>query len=88
MIPARTDDCDGRGEYTTPWFGGEDWMLYYWQLPSIYERLGELYEQRGSAERAIYYYGRFVELWQDADPDLQPRVEAARRAIDALSRDR
>ncbi len=57
-------------------------------LPSVYERLGELYEQRGSAERAILSYGRFVELWQDADPELQPRVEVARRAIQALSSDR
>ncbi len=57
-------------------------------LPRIYERLGELYEQRGSAERAIYYYGRFVDLWEDADPELHPRVDAARRAIDALSTDR
>lgn len=57
-------------------------------LPSIYERLGELYDKRGSAERAIYYYGRFVDLWQTADPELQPRVEVARRAIAALSSDR
>ncbi len=28
-----------------------------------------------------------VELWKDADPELQPRVEAARRAIRALSPD-
>jgi hypothetical protein len=28
-----------------------------------------------------------VELWKDADPELQPRVEAARWAIEALSPD-
>ena len=37
--------------------------------------------------KAINYYGKLVELWKDADPELQPRVEAARRAISALSPD-
>ncbi len=52
-----------------------------------YERLGALYEARGDAEKAIYYYGKLVEFWADADPELQPRVEAARRAMSALSPD-
>ncbi len=59
-----------------------------WWLALAYERLGELYEARGEAEEAIYYYGKLAELWKDADPDLQPRVVAARRAIAALSSDR
>jgi DNA-binding SARP family transcriptional activator len=58
----------------------------FW-LPVVYERLGDLYEQRGDTAKAVYYYGKFVDLWKDADPELQPRVEAARRAIDALSPD-
>ena len=53
-----------------------------------YERLGALYEARGDVESAIYYYGKLVEFWADADPELQPRVEAARRAIASLSGDR
>ncbi len=53
-----------------------------------HERLGVLYAQRGETEKALLSYGRFVELWETADPELQPRVEAARRAIAALSRDR
>jgi tetratricopeptide (TPR) repeat protein len=69
---------------TTPWLGrldAGDWFA----LAAIYERLGGLYELSGDAEKATLYYGRFVELWEDADPDLQPRVEAARRAIERLS---
>jgi DNA-binding SARP family transcriptional activator len=58
----------------------------YW-LPVVYERLGDLYGQRGDTAKAIYYYGKLVDLWKDADPELQPRVEAARRAIEALSPD-
>jgi tetratricopeptide (TPR) repeat protein len=57
-------------------------------LPDAYERLGMLYEERGDIEKAIYYYGLLAELWKDADPELQPWVEAARRAIEALSTDR
>ena len=58
-----------------------------YHLPLIYERLGDLYEQRGDTAKAIHYYGKFAELWKDADPELQPRVEATRRAIEALSPD-
>ena len=34
-----------------------------------------------------YLGGKLVDLWKDADPELQPRVEAARRAMEALSPD-
>jgi tetratricopeptide (TPR) repeat protein len=59
-----------------------------YQRARAYERLAALYDGRGDAEKAIYYYGKLVDLWQDADPGLQPRVEAARRAIRALAPDR
>jgi hypothetical protein len=36
-------------------------------------------------ERAMHYYGKLVDLWKDADPELQPRVLTARRAIRSLS---
>jgi len=68
---------------TTPWLerlGDADWYA----LAGIYERLAGLYELRGDRERAAQYYNRFVELWQDADPELQPRVQAARRALERL----
>jgi hypothetical protein len=69
---------------TTPWLtrlDAGDWFA----LAAIYERLGGLYELRGDTAKAALYYGRFVELWEDADPDLQPRVEAARRALERLT---
>ncbi len=58
----------------------------FW-LPLVSERLASLHAERDDADKAIYYYGKLVDLWRDADPELQPRVEAARRAISALSPD-
>lgn len=37
---------------------------------------------------AVLYYGKLVDLWKDADPELQPRDEAARSAIQSLTPDR
>lgn len=67
----------------TPWLDrldNSDW----WTLAAIYERLGGLYELKDEPERAVFYYEKFVELWKNADPEFQPRVDAARRAIERL----
>ncbi|HYV50358.1 MAG TPA: protein kinase, partial [Dongiaceae bacterium] len=48
-------------------------------------RLGELYEARGDRTRAIEYYSRFVDLWKNADPDLQPRVRAVKAKVETLA---
>jgi len=54
-------------------------------LASSLLRLGELYEERGDKSRALDYYSRFVELWKEADPELQPRVRAAKAKIEELA---
>ena len=41
-------------------------------VAASYQRLGELYEQRGEPAKAADYYGRLLDLWRDADPELQP----------------
>src|SRR5438105_3592745 len=43
-----------------------------------------VYQQVGDAPQAIRYYERFIEAWQYADPELQPFVERARKAVAAL----
>jgi len=58
------------------------------QVPITLERLARLYDELGDLEQAAGYYGRFVELWTDADPDLQPRVEAARARLEEIVRER
>jgi tRNA A-37 threonylcarbamoyl transferase component Bud32/tetratricopeptide (TPR) repeat protein len=50
------------------------------------QRLGELHEANGNAAKAIEYYGKFVELWRNADPELQPRVAEIRERMARLQR--
>ena len=54
------------------------------QLARAYKRLGELYEAKGEAKRAIERYNDFVTLWKDADPKLQPAVEDVKARIAKL----
>jgi tetratricopeptide (TPR) repeat protein len=56
------------------------------ELAPTYVRLGELYEERGDRQRALEYYGKFVDMWKKADPELQPRVADVRRRIAELTR--
>ncbi len=52
------------------------WRAYY--------RLGSLYEQRGDITQAVQWYSRFLELWKDAEPPLQPRVTQVRERVARL----
>jgi tetratricopeptide (TPR) repeat protein len=56
--------------------------------PILFERLAQLYDEQGDLENAALYYARFVELWEAADPDLQPRVEIARVRLQEIIRER
>jgi tetratricopeptide (TPR) repeat protein len=58
-----------------------------WRGP-VLERLAQLHEARGEHEDAVRFYDMLGELWQGADPFLQPRVEAARRRLEVLVGDR
>ena len=79
--------AEGRYEEALPWYtslhdglntGGEGY------LGPSYLRRAEIYERLGDTENAIKYYTRFIKLWQDADPELQPQVEQARQRLDHL----
>ncbi|HSM35513.1 MAG TPA: hypothetical protein VK837_03875 [Longimicrobiales bacterium] len=50
----------------------------------LLERLAELYEARGDLVTARSALAEFVQLWENADPELQPRVDAARRRLQTL----
>jgi tetratricopeptide (TPR) repeat protein len=54
------------------------------KAPSL-KRLGELYDARGDKAKAVDYYTRFVDLWKEADPVLQPAVRGAKARLGALT---
>ena len=49
----------------------------FYLAPTLF-RLGELYESANDTKRATEYYGRFVDLWRNADPE--PPAARRRRA--------
>jgi tetratricopeptide (TPR) repeat protein len=54
-------------------------------------QLGAIYAARGNRAAAREHYGRFIDLWRNADPELQPVVAEAERAlaaVDAAEHDR
>ena len=56
-----------------------------WGLLSLsYLERAQSYEALGDSTRAIEYYERFLEIWRDAEPDLQHYNEEARRGLTRL----
>ncbi|MHB1095693.1 MAG: protein kinase domain-containing protein [Gemmatimonadaceae bacterium] len=48
-----------------------------------YKRVGELYDAKGNKAKAIENFEKFVEMWKNAEPELQPQV---REVQDKLKR--
>jgi tetratricopeptide (TPR) repeat protein len=42
------------------------------------EAMAKIYDAKGNRARAAELYRDFIEMWKDADPEVQPRVQAAR----------
>ena len=57
------------------------------RVPFIHERLGHLYEAAGNITKSAEHYRRFTRLWANADPELRPRVNAAREKLRRMSLD-
>jgi len=53
-------------------------------LAGSYKRLGELYEAAGDLPKAATNLEKFVTLWKDADPELQPKVRDARDRLQRI----
>jgi tetratricopeptide (TPR) repeat protein len=53
-------------------------------LARSYPARARLYEATGERDKAIASYERFLTLWGEADPALQPQVQAARRELARL----
>ena len=70
---------------------GIRWLRYAFEDASSYLppltflALGRAWEAAGERDSAAYAYGRFVKLWDKADPPLQSRVQEAREALSRLT---
>ena len=67
----------------TPDSDNFNWQGLY--RPAALLHLAELYASRGEHAKAAEAYGEFIDLWIEADPELQPRVEAAKDWLSQLS---
>jgi tetratricopeptide (TPR) repeat protein len=70
----------------TPTIESARFLDSYTLAPSL-KRLGELYESRGDRRRAADSYNRFIDLWKNADPELQPAVREVRGRLAQLARE-
>jgi hypothetical protein len=92
---ARLFDEAGRADSAVVYFElylETPYNFRFWEdatsLARTHERLGQLYDERGDLEKAALHLARFVELWEAADPEFQPRVTAARERLEAILRER
>jgi tetratricopeptide (TPR) repeat protein/tRNA A-37 threonylcarbamoyl transferase component Bud32/TolB-like protein len=53
-------------------------------LAGTHKRLGELWDAKGNRQKAAEHYNKFLELWKNADPELQPQVAAVRKSLARL----
>jgi tetratricopeptide (TPR) repeat protein len=87
---ALAHDLAGRADSAVAWYRRdlETPRLNAPDRASLFERLGQLYDEQGDLENAALYYARFVELWADADAELQPRVTVSRARLEEIIRER
>ena len=53
-------------------------------LAPAHLRQAEIYDRQGTRGAAVEHYRKFIDLWRDADPELQPVVNKARERLAAL----
>ncbi|MGQ0766688.1 MAG: protein kinase domain-containing protein [Gemmatimonadota bacterium] len=56
------------------------------RIAPAWRRVGELLEEKGDRTGAIEAYQRFLDLWKDADAELQPIVRSVQQRVDRLRR--
>ena len=85
FLRARALQAMGRGEEAERWYQALSATPFEtaFRGPVLLHR-AEIREAAGDTKGAARLYGEFVELWKDADPELQPMVEEARAALRRL----
>ncbi|HEX6058817.1 MAG TPA: serine/threonine-protein kinase [Gemmatimonadaceae bacterium] len=63
-------------------FGQTDPSWPYW--PRSFLARGRLHEELGERERAAEAYERFLDLWKEADPALEPQKREAREGLERV----
>jgi len=53
----------------------------------LVESLAEMFLIKGDTTRAAQFYAEFIDRWKNADPELQPRVAAAREKLRRMQLD-
>lgn len=85
MLLARLERAAGDLESAYRHLGGANYFNAVFVHRSDMEELrAQIAEQRGDTAAAIRGYRNFVGLWENADPEFQPRVAAARAALSRL----
>jgi tetratricopeptide (TPR) repeat protein len=86
----RAGQADSARVYYGRYLESRHWlgvMSHSVSLANALGRAAELEYEAGNLDRAAAYLAEFVELWKDADPELQPRVEAARFRLEQILRE-
>ena len=81
LLEARGRDEDALRLYGVFSFYGRFEPIYFAQS---HLRRAAIHDRRGERDEAMGHYRRFVELWRDSDPELQPLVEEAKRRLEQL----
>jgi len=68
----------------TPWGGRERQGPDVSLSGGLTEAIARTFDSKGDTARAAELYRDFIELWKNADPELQPRVQAARERLYTL----
>jgi len=80
-------DAAGRSREALGWFASlgdlQRYEIAY--VAPAHLRRAQIHERLGEHQEAAEHYARFIELWQDCDPELRPIVEEAERRLAALA---
>ena len=76
----------GRPREALPWYASfaQNSLYDLIYLGPSHLECGRIHADLGETDRAIDYYGKFLALWSEADPEMRGRVEEAKRRIAGL----
>jgi DNA-binding SARP family transcriptional activator/TolB-like protein len=76
----------GRDEEALQWYQSvvEDYDFGIIYAAPLHLRQAEILERLGRDAEAAEHFQRFIDIWRDADPALQPAVERAQQRLDRL----